>query len=281
MGKRYSPTQNYGTPMPTGEAITMDVDSIDDLIRSQGVMFEHWTAMRCPVGMIDRHDSLRRPHEHHEGCSNGFVYTKEGEVQALLTGNGLGVEQKDLGVLDSSTASMTFPRFYSSEDCQEEKRIYLAPYDRLYYKDEGILVTNWETVEAHLTGYDRLDFPPVEITRLMDNQGISYTSDDYRIVNGQIQWKGNRQPGRDPETGKGRIYSVRYRYRPHWYIKSLGHEIRTVNVDDPISGERRAEKMPQNCIVQREFIFLNQEKDESASDARQTRSPAEGGFGPK
>ena len=74
-GSRYKPSALYPTQFPGGEAITLDADAFDDLINSQGAMFEHWSAMRCPVGMVDKHDTMRRPHEHHENCSNGFIYT--------------------------------------------------------------------------------------------------------------------------------------------------------------------------------------------------------------
>lgn len=277
MSKRYVPTSVYPTLIPGGEAITFNIDAFDDAIKSQGVLFEHWRAMRCSVGMIDKHDSVRRPHEHHQNCSNGFIYTMAGEFQALLTANQLNKNITDIGKLDTSLATATCPRFYAESDI----RPYLAPYDRLYYRDETILVPNWELVEASPIGLDRLAFPAVEVHDVEDSRGIKYFPGDYAIQNGQIKWLGQNQPGQDPETGKGIIYTIRYIYRPFWYIKYMIHEIRVAQAESPLTGERLLEKMPQTVMLQREYVFLNEEKDElapDASSARQQRSPSDGGF---
>lgn len=284
-GSRYKPGANYPTSLPPGEAVTLDPEAIDDLIRSQGVLFEHFESVRCPVGLIDKYDTMRRPHDHSgTRCSNGFLYERVGSFQGLLTGNSLNYEFKDQGGFDSSTAQLTAPRFYAPELGQDNKRVYLAPYDRLYYADENLLVTNWELVEASPTGLDRLLFPAVEITRIVDSQNISYCLGDYQIVEGNVKWIGSRQPGQDPETGKGRVYSVRYRYRPFWVVRVLGHELRTVNADDPLTGERKALKMQQSATLQREFLFVGSEERQTppdASSARAAREPEDGGFGSK
>lgn len=281
--KRYSGPNNYPTAFPEGEAVTFDVDAFDDAIRSQGVLFEHHEAMRCPVGVVDRDDTLRRPHDHHEGCQNGYIYTKSGSFQALLTGNGLTADHKDQGQGDSSTAQMTFPRFYAPDDChpEEERRIYVAPYDRLYYKDERILVKNWDTLEAHPSGVDRPFFPAVQVLGdIVDARGERYVCGvDFVLVGGNVHWKGAHQPGQNSEiAGKGTIFSVMYLYRPYWYVRQMVHEIRVTQVEDPEEG-RRIEKMPQAAVVQREFVFLNQERDDSsAATARMYRQPADGGI---
>lgn len=281
-GKRYQPTANYPTEFPGGEAITFDVDAFDEAIRSQGVLFEHFAAMRCPVGMVDRDDTVRRPHEHHEGCSNGFIYTKVGSFQALLTGNGKQVDFKDQGLGDSSTASATFPRFYAADECNPSggaKRVYVMPFDRIYYSDERVLVPNWEIVTAHPSGNDRLMFPAVELLgQIVDSNGVRYSCGvDFSIINGGVHWLGPNRPGQntDPEIGTGVTYALRYLYRPYWYIRQMVHEIRVTQVED-VDG-RRVEKMPQAAVVQREYVFLNQEHDEALpSDGRSYRGPSDG-----
>jgi len=278
---RYKPPANIQTVLPE-VAITFDTEAFDSLIKSQGVLFQHHIAIRCPVGIIDRHDTLRRPHEHHESCQNGFIYTVVGSFQALLTGNGLNAEFRDPGMADSSQAQASFPRFYSEGEGDEDQRVYLAPMDRLFWADENIRVPNWELVEAHISGRDRLSFPAVSVLQVIDSRGIRYGAGDFELVGGQVHWTGDHQPGIDPETDKGRIYSIRYLYRPFFYIKTMGHEIRVTAVEDPLTGERRIEKMPQSATIVREYVFINQENDEeSASTARQHRSPASGSFGPK
>lgn len=280
MAPRYKPEQTYATQFPTLEAVNFDVDAFDDAIRSQGVMMEHWRAMRCPVGIIDRDDTVRRPHEHHEGCSNGFIYTKVGEFQSLFTGNGSSSDSRDQGLAESSTAQITCPRFYakpegtSPEECRD--RILLMPYDRLYYTDASFVVPNWELIEAHPTGRDRLSFPAERVDMVVDNTGKRYSSSDFTVENGWLVWKGSNQPGLDPETGKGRIYTAWYVYRPFWYVQKLNHEIRVAAIDDPLEG-RITERMPQGATIQREYVYLNQERDPvNAGDARMHREPADG-----
>lgn len=282
MAPRYKPEQTYQTQIPTLEAFNFDVDAFDDAIRSQGVMLEHYRAMRCPVGIIDRDDTVRRPHEHHEGCSNGFIYTKVGCFQALFTGNGSSSDSRDQGLAESSSAQITAPRFYAApegtpqHECKD--RVLLAPYDRLYYPDASFVVGNWELVEAHPSGRDRLSFPAERITAVIDNTGKRYSDADWTVENGWLVWKGSNQPGLDSGTGKGRIYTVHFVYRPFWYVQKLNHEIRVAAIDDPELG-RISERMPQGATIQREYVYLNKEQDPvNAGDARMHREPADGSF---
>lgn len=283
MSKRYKPDSSYPIDLPSGEAFSFDPDAFDDAIRSQGVLFEHWRAIRCPVGMIDRHDTVRRPHEHHEGCQNGFIYTKIGVFQAVLTGNGKQPpEIRDQGRADTSTANVTFPRFYASENQDDEpQRIYLMPYDRLYYADERLLVPNWQLVEASPSGNDRLSFPPIEVLQVVDNLGRRYSPSDLEVTPQGVRWKGPNQPGFDSESDRGRVYTISFLYRPYWYVRQLAHEIRVTQVDDLLTGERRLERMPQEATVQREYIFLNQENDEQLEGDREAPGPADGSFPPR
>ncbi len=217
--------------------------------------------------------------------SNGFIYTRAGVFQGLLTGIGHQSDFKDVGLADSSTAQITLPRFYASEDCnpEENRRIMAVPYDRFYYRDERILVPEWELIEANPTGRDRLKFPAVEVVLVIDARGVRYhCGQDFVVESGQIKWLGQNQPGRDAESGRGVIYSVRYHYRPFWYLRSKQHEIRVTQHDNPLTGEREIERMPQAATVQREYIFHNSERDDpDSSSARVYAGPSDGSFTPK
>lgn len=275
----YRKTASISTPFPEG-VVDFDPEKFDEVISGAGVELEHWRALRCPVGMIDPDDTLRRPHEHHEGCSNGFIYTKVGCFRGLFSGNSMNSDPRDTGVADASTAQITCPRFYAgTEDnptCRDE--VLLAPYDRLYYANAAFVVPNWELIEAHPTGKDRLSFPAERVNIVIDANGKRYSPADFDVVNGWIHWKGQNQPGFNAETGKGVVYSVHYVYRPFWYVQRLGHEIRVANIDDG-RGERVTERMPQSATIQREYVYLNQERDPvNSGDARQHREPADGSF---
>lgn len=299
------PSNSFQMNFPQGLAVAFDADEFDAQVRNQGTVFVHWRAMRCPVGLIDKND-LRKPHEDHSGCSNGFLYTRAGEITLLFSGNGLQVRGMDAGILDSSTVAVTIPTSYDevqSVTCGDATRPtdmpWVAPYDRFFLREpEGgapLTVPNWELIQAHSTGYDKLSFQAVEVTDLVDSQGKRYGSGDYEVTNtGQIHWIGSNRPGIDPLTSKGRVYAIRYTYRPYWYVKQMLHEIRLSQVDDPESGQRLVRRFAQAALLQREYVFEKNMHDpqagngsggpgdaSSADVARQIKGPENGSFGPR
>lgn len=263
------PEQVYTTQLPNA-AITFDIEAFDEFIRSQGVTFVHYRGMRCPVGMIDEFDT-RRPHEDHIGCSNGFLYTKAGEVTCLFLGNGNTTFASEAGLADSSTVSVTLPRFY--DGCDE--RVYPAAFDRLYLAEESIAVVNWQTYRHSVSGTDKLAYPAVRVWELVDSNGNRYHEGDYEIRQGNIHWISPNRPGLDPETGKGLICSIRYSYRPFFYIKHLVHEVRVSQAENPITGERQVHRMPQAVQLQREYVFHAEQKDEQAANPNSPRQQLE------
>jgi hypothetical protein len=272
------PQEVYSTEMPNA-AVSFDVDAFDELIRSQGVTFVHWRAMRCPVGMIDPFDS-RRPHEDHSGCSNGFLYTKAGVITASFQGNGNQANVGELGVTDGSTVSVTMPRFYDGT----QTPVYMAPFDRLYLAEENLVVVNWQLFQADPLGRDKLNFPAVTVQDLVDSQAKRYEQPDFEIREGRIVWLTGNRPGLDPETGKGLVCSIRYTYRPYWYVKTLVHEVRVSQAENPITGAREIVRMPQAIVLQREYIFEKEDRDPESvkpDSPRQVQAPEGPRFGPR
>ena len=283
------PVENYVTDLPA-TAIDFDVEAFDSAIRSQGVRLVHYKALRCPVGMTDLDDN-RRPHEDHAGCSNGFLYKKAGTITGLLIGNGNDPQLRDIGFVDGASFTSTFPRFYD-EACDPAKPFYMAPFDRFYLDEEAITVPTWQLVRANESGLDKLSFPAVEVEELVDNRGDVYEEGaDFKVSGGQVEWLDGRRPMPDLETGRGAIFSIRYRYRPFWYIGRLLHEIRISQVGNPMTNERKLVRMQQQALLNREFLFLNESHDDLARDPRdptkpsssprQQQAPEDGGFGPR
>lgn len=272
-----SHTNDYRMIFPVDWVNTMDPLALDSAIRGQGVTLVHWRAQRCPVGLVDQYD-IRRPHDDHSGCSNGFTYTKAGEITTLFTGNSENLNLIEPGLLWGSSVQVTFPRFYDAAPDASQVRTQILPFDRVYLKDETIVVYHWQLFEAHASGKEKLSFPVVEVTDLMDNQGNRYGAGDFIINGGQIIWTGSHRPAIDA------VCSVRYSYRPYYYVKNMLHEIRVVQTDNPITGERNTERMPQAAILQREYVFENTDKDPDAQnpdDPRQVKGPRDGQFGPR
>ena len=272
-------TNSYVTEIPN-DLHSFDVAAFDDAIHSQGVVFVHFRATRCPVGMVDVY-SQRRPHDDHSGCSNGFIYTRAGCMTCLFVGNPKSEKHTDMMVLDTASAQATAPRFYDGT----QTRVQIAPFDRLYLANENIAVINWELHEAHVTGLDRLSFPPVAVQDLIDNRGLRYScGTDFEVRGGEIQWLTQNRPGIDPESGRGRVYSVRYSYRPYFYVDRLNHELRVSQADDPATGVRHLEQMPQSLSLNREYVYRKEEQDPQAPNPeslRQIMAPADGGVGPR
>lgn len=284
------PYSNFSRPIPDNgvimtippdQAVSFDVGAFDDVVRNNGARMVHYRAMRCPVGMIDPTDT-RNPHEDHSGCSNGFIYTRAGILTGTFLSNTKDARIADMGVLGDSIVQMTAPRYY---DDNLEELVDLAPYDRMYLEDEGLFVPHWQLVQAHLSGVDKLSFPIEQVIDVIDSRGHRYAAADYVIENKKLKWVG-AAPGIDSTTGKGRVYSIRYRYRPYWYVDRLVHQLRFVLIDNPVSGQRELIRMNQSALLKREFIFEKSDNDpRSGAPAeekmRQVKAPEDGLLGPR
>jgi hypothetical protein len=266
---------NISTDIPDNESVTFDLEAFDELIRSQGVKLIHYRAMRCPVGLTnnDMYDS-RRPHDDHSGCSNGFLYKSAGMITTAFTGNSARQQQMDMGTVDQAQVTVTFPRFY------DDKRhtFSCVPFDRFYLSESSIDIVNWQLIEAHATGRERLSFPITVIEHVFDSSGHEFEPDDYQVdQNGQMVWLKNR-----PLSGT--VCSVRYRYRPYWYCKQLIHEIRVTQAEHRFTGVRAIQRMQMQAVLQREVFFENEDKDPNAvnpNSLRQVKGPRDGSFGPR
>lgn len=273
------PVEHLQTQIPSF-AVDFDVEAFDNLIRTQGVRLVHYRALRCPVGMTDIGDN-RRPHEDHAGCSNGFIYNKAGVVTASLLGNGNELRGTDVGFVDGASATATFPVEYD-QSCTSETGVYVAPFDRFYLDEEAIVVPTWQLVKASDTGLDRLQFPAVQVDYMLDNRGKQYECGiDFTLKNGMIVWQPGHAPAADPESGNPAVISIRYRYRPYWYVARMLHEIRVSQLGNPITGERKLVRMQQQVMLNREYLYLNEQNDPNVDGTavRQAAAPADGGFG--
>lgn len=247
----------------TDVQLAFDVSAFDDHIRNFGVSMVHYAAMRCPVGMVSGDDG-RRPGHHHINCVNGFILTRRGEVTVATQGNSHGIKDLDVGLVDGSTIQAVFPRFY---DDRPEKHLEIMVYDRFYYKEEIEPVPTEETFASSLDGVDRLRFPAVKVSELMDSAGKSYVqNDDFTIEDGAIKWTG-AGPGMEPSTGTGKVITIRYCYKPYYVVSRLIHEVRVAHVIGPEG--RQVVRMPQSALLQREYFFQSSQVDPQVPSNRQ------------
>lgn len=271
------PDGNYALDFPS-EAVTFDPEAFDLAIRTAGVEMVHFRAMPCPVGMIDPNDN-RHPRDHNTDCSNGYVYTLAGTIICMFVSNSKESRQTDIGRLDGSSVQVTFPRFYErSRPDAPEVPVQPAPFDRVFLKDDKISVVTWERFAIDVKGNDRLRYPVLHVTDLMDARGVRYQEGaDFDVANGRIVWRPGKSPGMDAISGKGTVCSARYTYRPFWYVQRMMHEVRIAQVQNEFTGERDVMRMNQAMMLQREQVFENEQANVQTKDQpRAIPIPAEG-----
>lgn len=250
---------------------SFDLRRLDVFSTSLGVEFIHYKAMPSPIGKSDRGD-YRRSDGVDTITSNGLIYRCAGRFTATMTDNSHDAQRGNSGVLDFSEARLVLPRFYNNTGRADGDRIYLAPGDRIYVADQttDVKVSNPQQM-TYEPGVENVPmFPIVKLELpIVDSRNFEYKEGvDYHISKeGNICWiPTGENPGIDPETGKGRVYSIRYLYHAYWYIFSLPKEVRVTNVTT--NGVRAPERMPYHAIVVREYIYHNQNRGEQTNQLK-------------
>ncbi len=248
--------------------IGFNLKSLEKFVLDKGIIFEHWAAIPSPIGLKDRGD-YRRSDSLDTISENGFIYTKVGEFTGAILGNGKrhDFDSAGAGIYDNSTGRVVIPKFYNCS----EKSISLLPGDRIYAKDVELKVDNYQRAEFNPKSVDYLQFPAKCVSLLIDSNNIEYTEGNHFKINkdGNIKWlAGKKNPGIDPDTGEGRIYSVRYTYVAFWYISQLINEIRITN-----SGtNKEPERMPYHAQIQREYIYHNRTRGDKKDTNEKTET---------
>ena len=243
----------------------------DSFVTGQGIDYTHWKAMPSPIGLKDRGDYRR------DGLdvltSNGMLYVCAGIFTACEVSNVTDKRRVDGGTNDPSTSNLILPRFYNTTKAKpntlntspvdDGKRIYLDVGDRLYVSDPNANVkVSWSQKMTYENAPNVPMFPIICLELpIIDSRNISYIEGlDYSLdANGNIIWlQGGKNPGIDPETGQGRVYSVRYLYKAFHYVVSLPKEVRMSNVTE--GGARVAERMAYNAQIQREYVYHSQNR---------------------
>jgi len=238
--------------------IEFSLSAQEQFAKDKGIVFEHWAAIPSTIGAKDRGD-YRRPDSLDTISENGFIYKKIGEFIATIVGNSSKQKNVEGGLHDNSTARLILPKFYNKDCPSDEKEIALLPGDRIYAKDISLKVPNYQKVEYDPKRPDLLQFPATDIVLLKDSRNIEYTCGvDYTLDDeGNVKWiHGNRNPGIDPETGRGRLYSIRYNYVAFWYIQQLINEIRITNTKDATTPSR----LPYHAVIQREYVYHSRKR---------------------
>lgn len=250
---------------------SFDLARLDNFVTGLGVEYFHYKGIPSPIGQNDRGD-YRRNDGVDTITSNGMIYKCAGKFTATMTDNSRDRKRGESGILDPSESKLVMPRFYNKNGLSDGDRIYLSPGDRIYVADPqaDVLVSNPQKID-YVSDSDNVPmFPIVQLEMpIVDSRNIEYTQGvDFAITaDGNIRWlAGGKNPGIDPNTGKGRIYSVRYLYRAYWYITVLLKEVRVTNVTT--DGVRAPERMPYHAIAVREYMYHNQNKGDKTNQLK-------------
>lgn len=244
--------------------MSFDLKKQDAFATSFSVEFIHYKALPSPIGQNDRGD-YRRNDGVDTITSNGMIYRCSGKFSATMTDNERSKGKSDGGTTDPSQSRIVMPRFYNKDGLADsDERIYLAPGDRVYVADPeaDVKVSNYHKMDYE-PGVDNVPMFPIEKLDgpILDSRNFEYNCGvDFKITPaGNIRWiDGARNPGIDPNTGKGRIYSVRYLYRAYWYVLSIPKEVRVTNVTT--GNVRNPERMAYHAVLVREYIYHNQNR---------------------
>jgi hypothetical protein len=241
------------------DQLSFDAEAFDNLIRSQGVKVTHYKAIPDPRGMASRgdtHDVLGI-----RESTDGFIYKPCGCFQGWFNGNTNSPRPDPKGIIEEANATMTVPRCYEGT----EEAVLISEYDRLYLTDIEIRVINLQYLEASATGVDRLQYPATCVEFLVDANGVFYDENvDFTMSpEGDIIWSGQKRPGWNAQTGRGTVFSVRYRYTPFFVVENIIHEIRVAQITDYVTGDRNLTRMPYQLRLVREKVFRDKNRDGS------------------
>jgi len=258
------------------EQISFNTEKMNQLITSHGVTFQHYRAIPSPIGLKDRGD-YRRSETLDTISENGFIYKKCGIFNGVMLSNNKSKPDIEGGTFDASHARVTLPMYYR-EDSPEHanERIHLAPGDRLFFAEvaqEEQDVVNYQKVNYNSFGDDFLQFPATCVEFIIDSLGreYKYGFDFTTSKDGNIRWiDGAKNPGIDPDTGKGRVYGIRYRYAAYYYITSIVNEVRIGKTTE--GGIRKDTRFPYQITIQREYCFHNRVNGDSVSSSKETKT---------
>lgn len=255
---------------------SFNLDASDTLVKDLGVKLIHYKALPSPlqkseVGNYRIGEELLQINNLPDDVilTANFLYKKSGCFIGVLLNNAATSTFTDMGgFITPAQVKLILPRFYENGE-----RIYLAPGDRIYLydKDADMTVENFELIQWNPAGIDVATYPIKKVEYLIDSQGIEYKEGvDFEIDSwGRIKWKtGGRNPGLDNVTGKGKVYSIRYKYIAFFYVLQLLNEIRITNITK--NDTRIPERMPYHALLVREYVI---NKNPNIMFSQQTDDP--------
>ena len=252
-------------------AVREDPAANNSFIANLGICFQHWVAIPNVLGAVqtdDARDSFGQAEKNQfDGIGkyhveNGFIYVCRGLIYGIFQGNSKSLNHIPSGLYSDDGAQISMNRYYKDS----EKTAGFTKFDKLVPHElpSEFFHTTFEKFIHNPAGIDRLQYHICKVDTVIDSAGIIYNeNEDFVIERGNIRWLDTgKRPGFEPATGNGRVVSIRYTYKPYYYVKYAMHDIRVQQSIDELTGEVMAKKGPILLNVQADWVFL---------DARTTR----------
>lgn len=271
------------------DAVRGDAKADNFFIANMGIKFAHYICLPDPLYNVKQGD-VRQSFNHEDvqqfsdsdkfHRENEFLYVRKGEVFAVFQSNAKDLKTMAAGLYSDSGAALSINRYYIGT----EEKVKLAENDKLIPCElaEEFFTVNWQKFQHNPTGIDRMQFKICSVELLIDNAGVMYVQgSDYVVENGHIKWvDGGNRPGIDPVTSEGRICSIRYVYKPYYYIKTVLHDIRIRPALDA-NGGVTAKAGPQLVMVQADWVYLDRRTANENDEAAQLEEGVGSNEGPR
>lgn len=259
------------------DAVRGDPEGENNLIsKTFGIKFVHYICLPDPLYNVKQGD-IRQSFDHADmqqfadtdrfHRENEFLYIRKGEVFGIFQGNKKDLKSVAAGLYSDNGAMISINRHYIGT----EEAVQISENDKLVPCElpSEFWTVNWQKFEHNPTGIDRMQFKVCSVVALIDNTGAMYfDGKDFVVEEGHVRWvDGGDRPGLDPITGQGRVCSIRYIYKPYYYIKTNLHDIR---MRPQLDGQGNVTGKAGNvlALVQADWIYLDRrtasEKDEAA-----------------
>lgn len=272
------------------KAVRGDAEADNLMTTNFGIRFIHYACMPDPLYQVDlggirtsfdQEDNQQFSDNDKFHRENGFLYFRKGIIWGIFQNNSKDFRSIPSGLYSDSGATITLNRYYQDSD----EKIKITENDKFIPCElpSEFFSVNWQKFDHNPTGYDRLEFKACEVVDLIDSSGVVYNQNvDFTIQDGNIHWTdGANRPGLDSTSGKGKVCSVRYTYKPYFYVKMVMHDIRIRPAVDPDTGQIVSKSGPLLVSIQADWIYLDRRTANDGDTAAQLDAADTPNTGPR
>ena len=251
---------------------SLDPLAFEQLIKNRGLRWKHEKAVPCPA-VSDIEQQMHDPNC--VICENGMVFYGCSEVHGLFSNNKLERMYEIIGVFDVGQAVVTFSAYKDGPDGTPGmgEAVSMQHWDKLTCLDYQF---RWqERIEKSPTGIDRLRYPALDIEFVATKSKKYFVNTHFEInADGNVQWISQDQPSYDQLNQRGEVYTISYNAQPVFYVVQLLHEIRATKAIDPMTGQSKAIRLPQQVLIMRDYLFKRKDDKDGLGT---TSTPRSGG----